>query len=247
MSHSIIPPSSAHRWGASGGCTGSVLMTQQFPDMEESEDAKNGIASHEIGATLINAASIGSVVMQDKIVGQPASNGIIFTDEMFEAALEYVNDVIDIMRTTHVFGGGQFGIEKSVKAPRIHELSFGTLDTFLFDQRGLNLYIWDYKFGYSIIEVFENWQLINYAAGILEELDINGLGDQEITVHLRVVQPRAFHRDGTIREWIVKASELRPYINILHINAHKALGPDAICCSGPHCKDCSARVNCDTA
>jgi len=222
-------------------------MAQQFPDTEESEDAKNGTASHEIGALMIYRAAQALPVLLNDVIGRPASNGVIFTDEMFEAAEVFANDVGEVMRETRVFGSEYFAIEKLVMAPRIHELSYGTPDMVIFDQHGLNLYIWDYKFGYGIVEVFENWQLINYAAGVLEKLDTNGLDDQAITVHLRIVQPRAFHRDGSIREWVVKASELRPYINILHTNAHEALGPNAICRSGPHCKDCSARANCDTA
>ena len=247
MDHSIIPPSGAHRHGAPGGCTGSVLMQQQFPEIEESQDAKDGTASHEIATLLIHAGARGHKYLPSDIIGQAAINGVIFTDEMFEAAEIYANDIINVMRETAVFGGPQFRIEQRVTAPRIHELSFGTPDASIYDRKKGNLFLWDYKFGFDKVEVFENWQLITYTCGLLEELEINGITDQYIKVHLRIVQPRAFQRDGIVREWIIQASDLRSYFNILHGNAAEALGPNPICRSGSHCKNCSARHACDTA
>jgi len=248
-SHSIIAPSSAHIWGAPNGCTGWVLMSQQFPDLEDdTPEAAEGTASHEIGANLILRQAVGNISNRaEHYVGRTAENGVIFNEEMFEMAQMYADDVGDIMRSTGVFGGPNFNVEQRIKAPKIHELSEGTPDMWLFDQKTGHLYVWDYKFGFELVEVFENWQLINYVEGILELLEINGIADQHITVHMRVAQPRAYHRDGEIREWVVKASDLRAHFNTLHMNAHIALSADAVCRSGPHCKHCSARTHCDTA
>lgn len=247
-SHSIIAPSSAHIWGAPNGCTGWVLMSQQFPDLEETPEAAEGTASHEIGANLILRQAVGNISNKaEHYVDRIAENGVIFNEEMFDMAKIYADDVGATMRSTGVFGGKYFNVEQHVKAPKIHELSEGTPDMWLFDQKTGRLYVWDYKFGFELVEVFENWQLINYVAGILELLEINGIADQHITVHMRVAQPRAHHRDGAIREWVVKASDLRAHFNTLHMNAHIALSANAICRSGPHCKHCSARTHCDTA
>lgn len=249
MSHSIIPPSSADIWGKPNGCTGWVLMAQQYPQDEETQDAADGEASHEIGATLINDASRGFIsdVTADKFIGKAATNGTLFTEEMFDAAKIYADDVGEIMRQYGIFGGPNFGTEARVESKRIHELSFGTTDQFIYDANSHKLFIWDYKFGHEVVEAFENWQMINYLAGILEQLEINGHEDQQITVHIRIIQPRAFHRDGIIREWVVKASDLRGHFNILEANAAESLGNNAVCRSGPHCKHCTARHDCEAA
>lgn len=246
--HSIIPPSSAHIWGAPEGCTGWVLMSQQYPETEETPESKEGTASHEIGSRLIINQSTGNISNYAKdFVGETASNGVIYTEDMFEAATEYTDDVGDIMRTVAVFGGENFGNEHRVEAKRINDHSFGTIDQFIFNHKTGDLYLWDYKFGFEVVEVFENWQLINYASGILDQLGLDGLKLEHINVHFRIVQPRAHHRDGTIREWIIKAIDLRAYFNILEMNAAESLGSNATIRSGSHCRHCSARHACPAA
>ena len=247
--HSIIPPSSAHIWGAPDGCTGWVLMSQMYPETETNEEAEQGTASHEIGARLINNQATGNISNSaSDFVGKTSENGIIFDDEMFEAAELYANDVGDVMRSTGVFGGPNLGIEQRIEAKKIHDLSYGTTDSFLFDKKTGHLYIWDYKFGYEIVEAFENWQSINYGAGIFELLNLdNGIIDQHLTVHIRIAQPRAFHRDGPIREWVVRGSDLRAHFNTLEMNAAIALGSNSQIRSGPHCRHCSARHVCKSA
>jgi hypothetical protein len=249
MGHSVIAPSSAGIWGKTGGCPGWVTMAQLYPQIEESQDSKEGTASHEIGAGIITGAMRGGLgaPTRETTLGKPASNGVIFTEEMFDAAEVYAQDVAAIMLERAIFGGPYLGIEKHVIAKRIHDLSEGTVDSFIYDSRTKDLFLWDYKYGHDIVEVFENWQLMNYCSGVLDSLGINGIEDQLTTVHFRVVQPRAHHRDGIIREWIIKASNLRAYFNILNANAHKALGPNPQCHTGSHCKNCTARHACAPA
>lgn len=246
--HSIIPASSAHRWGSPDGCTGWVTMSQLYPDTGENPEAADGEASHEIGSRLIINQTVGNISnYAENFVDNVATNGIIFTEEMYDAAKIYSDDVGEIMRSTGVFGGDNFGNEQRIEAPDIHELSFGTTDQFIFNRKTGDLYLWDYKFGYEVVEAFENWQLLVYFAGIIRMLGLNCLDTQHITVHFRIIQPRAHHHDGIIREWKVKASDLRAQVNTLHTNAAISLGGNATTRSGPHCKHCSARHVCESA
>ena len=96
----------------------------------------------------------------------------------------------------------------------------------------------------GVVDAFENWQGINYVAGLLDEL---GISDLDLTVRVRIAQPRAYHADGPIREWVVKGHELRGYINTLHNNAQKALSADATTLTGDHCRYCEARHACPAA
>ena len=244
MSHSIIPPSSAYIWGKPGGCTGWVLMAQQYPETEDSESAIEGEASHEVGGNLIGLAARGRSDfggIRAEAVGTVATNGVIISDEMFEGAELYANDVAGVMRGLRNFDPQ---VEKRVYAKRVHPLSEGTPDCWLYDRRTHTLYIWDYKFGYLVVEAFENWQAINYYSGIVDALGFNGIDDQNLAIKIRIVQPRAHHKDGPVREWATTGGALRGYVNILEGNAAKALGPNAELQTGDHCLNCQARHAC---
>jgi len=223
-------------------------MMQHFPEPDETPEAAEGTASHEIGSNLILNQTVGTLcVNAEKFVGQKASNGVIFTEEMYDAAKIYADDVGEVMRETGVFAGDHFGNEFRIEAKRINDQSFGTIDQFIYYQKTSDLYLWDYKYGFELVEVFENWQLINYASGILEHLKINGLWDQHVRIHFRIAQPRAFHRDGEIREWVVNAADLRPLINTLHVNAGISLSTNSTIQTGSHCRHCNARHGCPAA
>lgn len=248
MSHSILPPSSAGIWGPPGGCTGWVLMAQTYPETEESEDAREGEASHEIGSSLILDAARGvNHINSDKFIGNAASNGVIFTDVMFDGAKMYADHVAAIMRHTAIFGGINFGNESKVHASQIHDLSYGTTDQYIFDRPDRTLWVWDYKFGFETVEAFENWQTINYVAGIVKKLNIEWMENQDITVRINIVQPRAIHRDGPIREWVVKLHDLRGHFNQLYNAANEALGNNSVIQTGGHCRHCQARHDCEAA
>jgi hypothetical protein len=240
--HSIIAMSAAARWVQ---CPGSVMMEMMHPETEESEDAKEGTASHELAARLIDLFSRAITPQPGEFVGQTAGNGVIWTEESYEGALQYAEDVRDVMRSTGVFGGPNLAIEQRVDAPHIHAESWGTPDCTLFKD-GV-LYLWDYKFGHRVVDAFENWQLISYAIGKLDEITGgNGLADQHIRIVMTVVQPRAYHRRGTVRRWECMGSDLRPYANILAGKAAEALGDDPQCVTGPECLHCSGRHACPT-
>ncbi len=244
-SHSIIPPSSAGVWGAKGGCRASVLMTQMYPDDSQSIDSMEGDAVHELCANILLATSKGGKFKHHEELKM--TNGVVLTDEMIDAANIYCDEVIGTMRNTGVFGESCLGIEKRLEMPNIHAVSFGTCDCFIFDKKTMKLYVYDFKYGHVKVEAFENWQMINYAEGVINLLEINGYDEQHIEVEFVIIQPRAFHRDGVIRKWVTRLSLLRAYINILHSSAIEALSNDAKCNTGTHCKYCSARINCDAA
>jgi len=243
MSHSIIPPSSAGIWGKPDGCTSWVKMAQKYPESDEpSEDTAEGTASHEVGAGIIQAALF--CINPNTKVGDTALNGVIITPEIFEGAELYAANVLSVIPEDMAASDVTAGIEKRVKAPSVHALSEGTPDMWLYNSGTQDLYIWDYKFGYLVVEAFENWQGINYAAGIIDELGLDG---QSIDIHICIVQPRGFHRDGPIREWTLKSFDLQGYVNTLAINARTALGPDATLHTGSHCRYCQARHACPEA
>ena len=244
--HSIIPPSSAPRRVQ---CQGSALMELMHPETEESQKSKDGTATHQLGEMMIDSFARGGVSFPapEQVVGQTADNGVVWEQWMYDAALLYAEDVRDVMQSTGVFGGPNLKIEQRVHNRRIHEESWGTPDCSLFDQRQGVLYVWDGKFGHKVVDAFENWQMVEYATGLVDEITGgNGWEEQHIRLVLTIIQPRAQHRDGPVRRWRLQASDLRPYANYMEWVEHRALSGEAACRTGPECKHCSARGACDT-
>jgi len=112
----------------------------------------------------------------------------------------------------------------------------------LFNNLTYTLDLWDLKYGYGIVEPFENWQEIKYVIGVIDKL---GLDDQRLIVNMHIIQPRAFHPKGSIRTWTVKGSDLRPYANILHHQGALALQPNPPVQTGKQCKHCTALHACE--
>jgi hypothetical protein len=232
--HSPLSPSKADQWVI---CPGSVRMQAQFPETGRSESAEEGTATHWIGAEALQGRGATS------FVGRLAPNGIVCTEEMEEAAKVYVAAI-----ASKVPACTATTVEQPVTVKRVHPSCWGTPDCWYYDKTNGVLYVWDLKYGYSIVEPIENWQLMTYAIGILDQITGgNGLADQHIRVVLTIVQPRAFHFAGAVREWSVMGSDLRSYANRLEAAATQATGPNPFTLSGDHCRYCSARHACPSA
>ena len=228
MGHSRIAPSGMPR---TVPCPGSVVMQERYPETEDSLSAKEGNASHWAAAHILAG--------EEPAVGESAPNGIILTADMIDYARVYTHDILSTMPPDTL------AVEaKITAAERVHPDSWGSVDCWAYDPKARILYVWDYKYGYGLVEAVENWQLINYTVGIMERLRIR---DDQVTVRMTIVQPRAPHPQGPIRRWVVKGTDLRPYANQLSGAAHEALGPDPSIKSGSHCKNCRARHACPAA
>lgn len=241
--HARLRPSAAPQWGP---CPGSVQMREAVPEPPETEAAKEGRSGHVLAERMIEAearANIGYPT-RDEWVGHQVE-GVIITDEIYDACLMYARDIGRVMRAEGVFAPT---IEQRVSmARRVHPDNWGTPDCYLWSLDRLRLYHWDLKLGWEIVEAESNLQSVDYIAGILEAEDpdsMSGFNDEAVTVVSRIVQPRPFHPLGYIREWRVQASDLRGYINYLRNSANEALGDSPRTVTGPQCKHCPARYAC---
>jgi hypothetical protein len=212
-------------------CEGSVALEAAYPETDEDESAAEGTAAHHAGAEMLLGCEPGTV----------APNGVVLTEEMLDGAQMWVDDVRSIGAPA-----SELQVEQRVYMPRIHAQAYGTPDTWLFVPSTGTVYVWDFKFGHGVVEHFENWQLIAYVCGILDLLGIDGRNDEHIWCDLRVVQPRAYHREGRVRSWRVRASDLRGYFNRLNLAAHAAMRPGAQTRTGSYCLHCNAAANCET-
>jgi hypothetical protein len=224
--HFPLSASAAARWVA---CAGSVNLCALYPS-GDTPKSMEGTAAHWVASEtlLCGAPALGAI----------APNGIEVTEEMLDGAEMYAADVLKVAA-----GGGKLHVEKTRGCPMIHSACGGTPDADHHDSG--NITVWDYKFGHEFVDVFENWQLIVNGASILDELGVTN-DDSFFTFTFRIVQPRNYHRDGPIREWRVKASDLRAQFNILRAAADRAWQRvDAKCTPNDQCDYCDGRGHCE--
>lgn len=192
-------------------------------DEDDTDASREGTAAHEVAARL---AEHGELMP----VGSLTSNGVAVTEEMVEGAELWADTIAQ-------YPGGDF--EKSIECLCVHRDCWGTPD-YLYGPLDGTLYVSDYKFGHRYVDAFENWQLIAYAIGKPKYIPT-------MRVVLQIVQPRSYHRDGPVREWVLSGAELRDYAQMLRGACQAAEQPDATCKSGPQCYECPARHNCEAA
>lgn len=232
--HSILAPSSAARWVA---CAASVLMEAMFPETEDDKHAADeGTAAHWAAAEMLNGQLVA--------LGQIAPNGVPLSDEMIDAAAMYV-DAIDQSLAVHGLTRESLHVEERVDIHGIHALNWGTPDAWFYAPGPGVLALFDFKFGHRFVSEFENWQLIDYAAGILDKLEIDGHSDQWLRVEMTIAQPRSYDRAGPVRTWRTTGAELRPYFNQLRHAAEDAMQTGAASRPNPECLHCRARHACD--
>ena len=212
-------------------CFGSFNLRGLTPQVE-TDESREGTAAHLVMSHLLET---GEMMEQ----GASLPDGFVVNVAMQDGAQMYADHVIASTPPTR-----KLHIEKRVICSIIHDQCWGTPDTWSFNDNVLDVF--DYKFGHRYVDPFENWQILAYVWGILDdELHIDALAEQFITVRAHVIQPRSYHREGPIRTWTAKASALRAHLNIMQGACFESLKPNAKTTPGRHCRDCHARHRCE--
>lgn len=121
----------------------------------------------------------------------------------------------------------------------VHEDNWGTCDAYLIDMLNRIVYVWDYKYGHGYVSEVDNWQLIDYAAGVIESHGLEGPYDVVMTIY----QPRYYGPEGQLRTHRMDAATHRQRVHTLHMAA-KLVSPNAAAVTGPECFHCSGRAAC---
>lgn len=250
MQHAILAPSAAYRWVP---CPGSVKMESQFPEVVD-DDAENGNAAHWVAAEVLKSYLPNNTIkFPIDYIGLTAPNGIIITEEMAEAVHVYTSDILQTAQEYGLLSKLQIekqigGIGKERSSNGTHPDNWGTPDCWAYDENTKTIFIWDFKYGHRAISAFQNWQLMDYIFLILQVLGaITAIDDRNITVHMKIIQPRCYKNEGVIGEWVIMASELRQKRNILILAAEQAMDENPPTQTGEHCRDCRARHSCKGA
>ncbi len=241
--HAPLPPSGAPQWG---NCSGSIVANAMALNID-TDASRAGTAAHWVLSEALQdwRKTLNAPVCADWL-GGVAPNDVIIDEEMAEGAQVMVDDVLEVIHDHKLNNSKDLMIEHRVHAPQIHEHNWGTLDCAL-DLRRIGLiYLWDYKHGHREVPVWPNLQLIDYMAGLIHDLGIDGYEDQGITVVFRIVHPYCYAAEGAVSEHRVPLSDLRPYLNQLHAKALEAMTSPSLS-AGPWCRDCASVGTCATA
>jgi hypothetical protein len=192
--HSQWGPSGAERWMV---CHASVQESAKAPERPASEYAREGSHAHAV----LEYCLLNDVWQAANTVGKviDAKHGTVQA-EMAEAVQECLDYVADIMATDDQ---AQIWVEVKVELPLEYNPGdgWGTSDVIIWLPTWRTLYVVDYKHGAGIAKDAEdNPQLKSYGAGALFGQPLGGSFDP-LQVVLTIVQPRAFHAFGPVREW----------------------------------------------
>lgn len=162
-------------------------------------------------------------------LGAVHENGWLVTDEM----VYYVEEYVAMVRGH----GSNVTAEQFV---RLTDHIAGTYDASVLSDDGTTLHLDDLKYGYKLVEVYENTQTIIYGYG-----EVLRRNDPNIThVVLGIYQPRAFHPEGIYRTWRLPVSELHRLASDIAVAGERAQHPDAVATPGSHCEYCKGRLEC---
>lgn len=217
-----LRPSGAYRWSR---CAAAPTFEQSVPVEPPSDEAREGTAAAWVADQVLQ----GRVSDIKELNGVTHENGWLITDEM----IYYVNGYVEMIRSR----GGSISTEQFV---RLNEFIAGTLDVSA-EVSGDTLHIDDLKYGFRIVETYENPQLIIYGAAELLRIQNPNIR----RVELGIYQPRAFHPDGIYRVWPMSVAELWQYANHLIERGRACQMPVPPATPGTHCADCPARTSCN--
>lgn len=228
MGHSLLSPSAAHRWAV---CTASVAMCK---DCEEStsEYADEGTLAHELAYTMFK--------------GLPEPEGV--TDEMREYVKTYVEN-IRIMTQGATFAWVEQTLDLSEVLGVPDQSGTGDYIAIV----GKELQVHDLKYGKGVkVSATNNWQLILYALGALEFVDL--LGHEIETVKIVIHQVRVGEPDECtytvaelkeIGEFLRKQAKSAIEVYEASLKYPSAMVPESYFAPGEkQCRFCQAKATC---
>jgi len=231
--HAKKSPSGSGQWFA---CPGSLNAEEGVPRSESQNNyADEGTAAHELGEyCLRNDTDPYNVPMKSIVV-----NGVHYpVDIDMQNAVAVYYDYIQGYLIKH---GGTLHIEAKVDpgAWMLRDDLFGTSDAGV-DGNPIETLVIDYKHGKGIaVDVEENTQLLIYTLGFA----LPYFSSEKY--RLVIVQPRAPHKDGPIREWVISRERLMEFYDELQENVEATDDPNAERIPGKkQCRFCNAQPIC---
>lgn len=229
-----LRPSASHMWTR---CPSQPRMAANCPEEEPGDPAKEGTCAAWVAELILTGALTdknGNPCVTADAEGLVHENGWV-VDKMM---VQYVDRYVQFMRKF----GDRVVAEQFVK---LTDDIQGTPDSFAMPSMSRSrptLHVYDLKFGYDIVEPFQNTQISIYAEAICR-----GMPEPPELIVVGVVQPRAWHPRGTVRKWVVSRQELYDFAEWIIARGELTKDPTAPAIPGNHCKHCPAQLTCAAA
>lgn len=244
-SHALYAASASSRWM---NCYGSIQRAAGVPSGLVSGYALDGTEAHE----LLNYALLHGYTSahEAKIM-----SGMEWThrhdDE--EIRLESVQDALDdVQGLLEAYDTPNMAVfyETRFKFPtHDNDDCGGTSDVTLFIPDLDICIIADFKHGSGVaVDAIENTQMLMYAVGSRQALRQRGMCNSGKTLYrMRIMQPRAYHREGQIREWTCDDLRLDHFIGEVNFAIQKTKERVPEIKPGRYCRWCPAVSACPEA
>lgn len=243
--HRTFSPSKSERFF---NCPGSTNLLARLPSRATSPYAEEGHVAHDVlEAGLRNGCTTAHEAIKHSVhADHPKTQGYTDFHHSIQDALDYVWNLmeeLDIM-----YGDAVMFVERYVDVPS-HTApgeTGGYCDVCIYSAIGRVLYVIDYKHGVGVAKAAEgNTQVKQYASGFLyeENAQINAADVDKVV--LVIIQPRAFHPHGEIREYETTPLELSDYLFELEEAIEACQQPNApLRPDISWCQFCDARSSC---
>lgn len=203
-------------------CNGSIYLEKINPVNIDRTVADEGDAAHWFIEQVFKGNNT-----QEELINKKAPNGVFITEEMVDNCQEYLNAILN-----------QGSVEIDTSHNGTNWQIRGRADHIYNEEN--KLYISDFKYGWRIVEPKVNYTLISHAIGWLRNNGTNNID----TFIFRIYQPRPYHPEGYVREWMINLDEL---INLCDSLDYALNNPINTCKTGLHCYKCPSITNCIAA
>lgn len=231
----MLTPSNAPLW-VNCSLAGNVISSGNYyatpvtdPEIPNDDSRREGTCAHWAGELLIEHPSDFTA---NDIIGMQHKNRWVIDREMaYHAAgfVEYCRSfgpVTQAEKPISLFGG----------------LVRGRLDTTSTAPDGLTIRIFEFKYGWRLVEATKAWAALCYA---LAEYENNTMqpGMPVPALEMHIYQPRPYHPEGIARVWRIEAQAVAQWHQWLYQVACEARdNPRGT--PGDQCRDCPAAAGC---
>lgn len=240
--HREFSPSKSERFFL---CAGSANLIRTLPARERTKYAEDGDIAH----TVLEAGLKTYATNATQAIAASKYRDVQFDNHWkgaINTALDYIWGVYELINAA--YDDVEIYIENFVNPP-INSApgeAAGYCDIAIFSRRARWLGVIDYKHGEGIAKAaVGNTQVKQYGAGFLFD-ERSPIKPQDVDrVTLTIIQPRAFHPEGEIRETNTTPAELWNYLQVLDKQIAYCLTPTAPLTPGvDQCRFCEARSSC---
>lgn len=207
-------------------CPGFAQMTDLMPN-ESGPAAEEGTAAGELLQAMLEQRSL------KPSVSNVAKNGVRFDSDMYYYLTPIAQEILSKNVTVNCEQRIDWNPCPGIAIRGQFDIQYVIDDT---------LYIEDLKYGWKIVDVKENWQLLGYAIG--KQISMAYAKEQvpkyiQFTIH----QPRPHHEEGRSRTWKIDRDETTKYYYQIQDQMKLIASGDRTLKTGKHCKYCPAAAN----